>query len=190
VLDQIRNAGVKVEILPVPSTMDAVPQRIRDVASKLGVADAGTKLADQTSSEITSAKAGIPADKPKPRVAFLYLRSGTAMIGGTGSRADAMITAAGAIDAGTEAGVNGFKPITPEALATAKPDAILVLDGGFKAVGGIDGLLAVPGVAQTPAGAAKRVVSLEDQYVLGMGPRAGQALKELITKLYANSAGG
>lgn len=189
VLDQVRNAGVRVEIVPAPATLDAVPQRIRDVAGKVGAAEAGATLADKLSEEITAAKAAVPAGRPKPLVAFLYLRTGTALIGGVGSRADTMITAAGAVDAGTEAGIKGFKPITPEALATAKPDVILVLDGGLKAVGGVGGLLAVPGVAQTPAGAARRIVSLDDQYLLGLGPRAGQALKELIGKLHSGSGG-
>lgn len=189
VLDQIRSAGVKVTIVPAPTSLDAVPQRIREVAAAVGVGTAGATLADKAAAEITAAKASVPSGRPKSRVAFLYLRSGTAMIGGVGSRADAMITAAGGVDAGTEAGVQGFKPITPEALATAKPDVILVLDAGLKAVGGVDGLLAVPGVAQTPAGAARRVVSLDDQYLLGLGPRAGQALKDLIGKLYNGSGG-
>jgi iron complex transport system substrate-binding protein len=186
VIDQLKKAGVPVEILAAPSTVDAIPQRIRDVAAKLGVADAGKTLADRTQSDIDAAKASIPAGRPKLRVAFLYLRgTTTAMLGGVGTRADAMITAAGATDAGTEAGVQGYKPITPEALVTAKPDVILLLDGGLQSVGGVDGVLRLPGVAQTPAGAARRVVSLDDQYLLGLGPRGGAALKDLIAKLYA-----
>jgi iron complex transport system substrate-binding protein len=185
VIDQIKKAGVRVEILPTPTTVDAIPQRIRDVADKLGVADVGNALADRTRSELAAAKASIPAGGAKPRVAFLYLRgTTTAMLGGVGTRADAMISAAGAIDAGTEAGVKGYKPITPEALVTAKPDVILLLDGGLQSVGGVDGVLKLPGVAQTPAGAARRILSLDDQYLLGLGPRAGGALKDLIAKLY------
>jgi iron complex transport system substrate-binding protein len=186
VIDQLQKAGVRVEILPTPSTVDAIPQRIRDVAGKLGVTDTGNTLADRTQKEIDAAKASIPTGAPKLRVAFLYLRgTTTAMLGGVGTRADAMITAAGATDAGTEAGVQGYKPITPEALVTAKPDVILLLDGGLQSVGGVDGVLKLPGVAQTPAGASRRVVSLDDQYLLGLGPRGGAALKDLIAKLHA-----
>src|SRR5688572_1602375 len=102
VLDQLRNAGVKVEILPPPATVDAIPQRIRDVAAKLGVADTGKTLADRTAAELAAAKAAIPAGKAAPRVAFLYLRgTTTTMLGGAGSRADLMIKAAGAVDTGT-----------------------------------------------------------------------------------------
>jgi iron complex transport system substrate-binding protein len=186
VIEQLRTAGVKVEIVPAPSTVDDIPQRIQAVADKLGVADSGRTLAEKTAGEIDAAKATIPAGATPPRVAFLYLRGATtAMLGGIGSRADALIRAAGAVDAGTEAGVQGYKPITPEALATAKPDVILLLDGGLASVGGVDGVLKLPGVAQTPAGAAKRIVALDDQYLLGMGPRSGSALRDLVAKLYA-----
>jgi iron complex transport system substrate-binding protein len=185
VIEQVRKAGVRVEIVPAPATLDAAPQRIRQIADKLGASDAGKALADRTASEISAAKATIPAGKPPPRVAFLYVRGPTtAMLGGVGSRADTMITSAGAVDAGTEAGVRGYKPITPEALAAAKPDVLLLLDAGLGSVGGVDGLLKLPGVAQTPAGAAKRIVSLDDQYLLGLGPRSGAALADLVAKLY------
>jgi iron complex transport system substrate-binding protein len=185
VIEQVRKAGVRVEIVPAPATLHGAPQRIQQVADKLGAAGAGKALADRTASEISAAKATIPAGKSPPRVAFLYLRGPTtAMLGGVGSRADTMITSAGAVDAGTEAGVRGYKPITPEALAAAKPDVLLLLDAGLGSVGGVDGLLKLPGVAQTPAGAAKRIVSLDDQYLLGLGPRSGAALKDLVAKLY------
>lgn len=185
VLDQVKAAGVKVTIIDAPKTLADVPTRIQAVADALGVSAKGKELADATAKTIADAKAKVPSGGTKPRVAFLYVRGTTTqMIGGSGSRGDAMIQAAGAIDAGVEAGVQGFKPITPEALAAAKPDVLLLLDAGLASVGGVDGLLALPGVAQTPAGAGKRIVSLEDQYLLGLGPRAGDALKDLVAKLY------
>lgn len=185
VIDQIRKAGVTVEILDTPKTVDDIPARIQAVADKLGVSAKGRELAGKATSEIKAAKESIPANKPALRVAFLYVRGPTtAMLGGVGTRADAMITAAGATDAGTQAGVQGFKPITPEALVTAKPDVLLFLDAGLQSIGGVDGALKLPGVAQTPAGAARRIISLDDQYLLGLGPRGGNALKDLIAKLY------
>lgn len=186
VIDQVRAAGVGVEIIEVPSTLDDVPARIQQVADLLGVSDKGREVAKATAAEIEAATAAVPAGADRPRVAFLYVRgTTTAMLAGAGSRADLLLTAAGAIDAGTEAGVRGFVPITPEALAAANPDVLLLLDAGLASVGGIDGLLQLPGVAQTPAGAARRIISLDDQYLLGLGPRTGAALTDLVDRLYA-----
>ncbi len=80
--------------------------------------------------------------------------------------------------------MNGLKPLSPEALVTARPDALLLLTAGLESVGGVDGLLALPGVAQTPAGRTRRVLAYDDQYLLGMGPRVGQALMELVLGLH------
>ncbi len=46
------------------------------------------------------------------------------------------------------------------------------------------GLLQIPGIAQTAAGRNKRVLQYEDQYLLGMGPRTGQALLDLVKALH------
>ena len=48
------------------------------------------------------------------------------MIGGKDTRADTMIAAAGGRDAGSEIGIEGFRPITAESLVAAQPDVILV----------------------------------------------------------------
>jgi len=185
VIEQIRGAGVPVVIVPTTTTLEAVPGKIRDVATALGVAETGQRVAAQTQSEIDAAKALAAKATSKPRVAFLYLRGGsTQQIGGTGSSADALIIAAGGVDAGTTAGIRGFQPITAEALVTAQPDVLLLLTAGLESVGGRDGLLAIPGIAQTPAGQNRRILDYEDQYLLGLGPRAGQVLMELVKGIH------
>lgn len=185
VIAQLKSAGVKVEIVPSGDGVDAAAAKIRAVAKALGVEADGEKLATTVTAEIAAARTRAATAASKPRVAFLYLRGPqTLMIGGRGSRADAMITAAGGIDTGTEAGINGYAPLTAEALARAKPDVILVLSAGLSSVGGVDGLLKLPGVAQTPAGQAKKVLDYDDLYLLGIGPRTGKALQELITGLH------
>ncbi|HVQ91377.1 MAG TPA: ABC transporter substrate-binding protein [Mycobacteriales bacterium] len=185
VLEQIRSAGVRVEIVPVGTGVDGAATKIRAVAKLLGVEAAGEKLATDVSGAVDAARKRAATATDKPRVAFLYLRGPqTMMIGGRGSRADAMITAAGGVDTGTEAGINGYAQLTAEALAKAKPDVILVLTAGLKSVGGVDGLLKLPGVAQTPAGQARKIIDLDDLYLLGLGPRTGNALNDLVTALH------
>jgi iron complex transport system substrate-binding protein len=184
VIEQVKQAGVQVEILPVPAGVEEVPDRIRKVAAELGVAAKGEQLATQADHDIDAAKAAVAGSVGGKRVAFLYVRGqSTALISGKNTRAAAMLAAAGVTDAGVQAGIDGYKPITPEALAAAQPDVLLLLDAGLKSVGGIDGLLKLPGVAQTPAGAGRKVVTLEDSLLLNLGPRTGAALKELIAKV-------
>jgi iron complex transport system substrate-binding protein len=183
VIEQIRGAGVPVVIFKDITTLTGASDKITGVAAALGVPNRGKALVQTMSGEISAATTLAKTAKTEPVVAFLYLRGATTqMLMGAGSRADVLIAAANGVDAGVEAGVKGSVPITPEALVAAQPDVILVLSAGLQSVGGVDGLLQIPGVAQTPAGKNRAIVDLDDQYLLGLGPRTGQALMDL-TKL-------
>ncbi|WP_329386227.1 ABC transporter substrate-binding protein [Streptomyces sp. NBC_01351] len=191
-IQQIRDAGVPVLVVAPAKSLDDVPKRITTIAAALGVPQAGTELTQRTTDRITAARNNIPATTPKkPRVAFLYLR-GTAsvyLLGGSDSGVTSLLEAAGAIDTGKESGLGkDFTPITSEALAAAAPDAILVMSKGLESVGGVDGLVKIPGVAQTPAGMDRRVVTVDDGVLLNYGPRTDQVLTSLITQLYGKAA--
>ncbi|MFJ9596032.1 hemin ABC transporter substrate-binding protein [Streptomyces virginiae] len=191
-VQQIRDAGVPVLVVAPAKGLDDVPKRIDTVAAALGVKDAGTQLNQRTADRIAAARRNVPASTAEqPRVAFLYLR-GTAsvyLLGGSDSGAASLLEAAGAVDTGKESGLGkDFTPITSEALAAAAPDAILVMSKGLESVGGIDGLVKIPGVAQTPAGMDRRVVTVDDGVLLNYGPRTDQVLSSLITQLYGKGA--
>jgi iron complex transport system substrate-binding protein len=185
VIEQIRSIGVPVVIIKSTTSLDEVGTKIRAVARALGVPNRGDLVAKTTEQEIADAKALAAKATSQPKVMFLYLRGATVQhIMGKGSGADSLIVTAKGADVGADAGIQGSKPITPEALVAAQPDVYLVLTAGLQSVGGVDGLAAIPGIAQTPAGQAKRVIDMDDQYLLGLGPRAGLALMELVKKLH------
>jgi iron complex transport system substrate-binding protein len=153
--------------------------RTRAVAEAVGLP---ATAADAVIAEATRSSATPPTGTP-PRVAFLYLRGTSAvyLLGGQGSGADDLIAAAGGVDVGAESGLAAFVPLTPEALVAADPDTLLVMTKGLESVGGIDGLLTLPGVAQTAAGRDRRVIAVDDTLLLSFGPRTG----ELVTRLSA-----
>ncbi|MDV5145171.1 ABC transporter substrate-binding protein [Streptomyces sp. SBC-4] len=187
---QIRDAGIPLVVVKPAKDLADVGTRIDAVAAALGVRDSGTALKERTRERIDAVRKGIPAREEKPRVAFLYVRGSAAvyLLGGAESGASSLLEAAGAVDAGKESGLEkDFTPITSEALAQAAPDAILVMSKGLASVGGIDGLVKIPGVAQTPAGAAKRVVTVDDGVLLNYGPRTDQVLKSLVGQLYGET---
>jgi iron complex transport system substrate-binding protein len=156
------------------------------VAEARGVPNRGAALADEVDASIEAAQAEVPEDLEPPRVVLLYLRgTQVQMIGGADVGVAALFEAAGAVDAAAEAGITETTPITPEALVEAAPDVIVTTTAGLDSVGGIDGLLAIPSVAQTPAGETQNVVDFDDQYLLGGGPRSGDALSDLIAALYS-----
>ncbi|GHE29134.1 heme/hemin ABC transporter substrate-binding protein [Streptomyces cellulosae] len=186
-MDQIRAAGVPVLVVGAATGLDDVGPRIAAVAEALGVPSAGEELTRRTEERVAAVAESVPAGKEKPRVAFLYLRGSASvyLIGGKGSGATSLIEAAGAVDAGAESGLEkDFTTITSEALAEAAPDALLVMSKGLESVGGVDGLVKIPGIAQTPAGMDRRIVSVEDGVLLNYGPRTDQVLASVVEQLY------
>jgi len=182
---QLRSAGVTVVIIPEFKGLDAGPRKLRALGRALGVPKRGERLARQVESQIAIAKREVGSTGSRPKVAFLYVRgTQVQMIGGKGSGADAMIEAAGGRDVGASIGIDGFKQLTAESLVAAQPDVLLLLTAGLQSVGGVDGLLRIPGVAQTPAGRNRRVVHFDDLLLLGLGPRTGKALRLLIRGLH------
>ncbi len=186
-IDQIRDAGIPLVLFDPPKRMSDIDRRIGAVAAALGVRGAGAALAERTDRRIASARGELPASGRKPRVAFLYVRGSASvyLLGGRDSGAGSLLEAAGAVDAGKASGLTkDFTPITSEALAKAAPDAILVMTKGLESVGGIDGLLKLPGVAETPAGLDRRVVTVDDGVLLNYGPRTDQVLASLVEQLH------
>lgn len=188
-LEQIRAAGVPVVVFELPSDIAHIGPRVRAIAATVGLPAEGAALAQRIDTGIETAREAIPqeARETPPRMAFLYMRgqAGVYLMGGPGSGADSMISAAGGVDAGTAAGLTRpFTPITSEALVQAAPEVILMTSTGLDSVGGIEGLAEVPGMAQTPAGREGRVVTVEDGLLYGFGPRTPEVVSALIDDLY------
>ncbi|GAB4003738.1 hypothetical protein GCM10029992_46730 [Glycomyces albus] len=66
---------------------------------------------------------------------------------------------------------------------------ILVMDKGLESVGGLEGLLELPGVAQTPAGQDERIAHLPDGIMLNYGPRTGDVVADLASQLHPSGGG-
>ncbi|GGM18765.1 heme/hemin ABC transporter substrate-binding protein [Micromonospora yangpuensis] len=187
VLNQLRAAGIPVVLIEAEQTLAAVPAHIRAVAAALGVTTAGERLVTRVEAELAEAARSVPAGAPAPRIAFLYLRgtAGVYLIGGKGAGSDAMIVAAGGVDAGSAVGLAKFRPLTSEGLINAAPDVILVMSSGLASVGGVDGLLKLPGVGQTPAGQHRRIVDVDDGVLLAFGTRSGRVVQALARAVHS-----
>ncbi|QSB04143.1 heme/hemin ABC transporter substrate-binding protein [Natronoglycomyces albus] len=187
-LDQLRAAGATIATFDSVTDLAGINPRIDAIATALGVPQAGYDLIEHTDQRISSA-AATTGEGPPLRVAFLYLRGSASVyfLGGTNSGASDIIEAAGGIDAGKEAGLEGdFVPLTPEAMAAAQPDAFLTMTKGLDSVGGVDGLLQLAGVAQTPAGQNRRVAAIADGVLLNYGPRTADVITSLSAQIHGS----
>lgn len=182
-LDALSDLGIPVVVIERDPTLAGPAVKIRAVADALGVPAAGKELAAEVDADIAAATSDVTPGSG-PRVAVLYLRGDTVQhLFGAETTIGAVVEGIGAINVGAEIGISDTRQITTEALLAAAPDVLVVTTTGLESVGGIDGLLAIPGIAQTPAGAEQRVLAYEDQYLLGGGPRTGRLAAELATDL-------
>jgi iron complex transport system substrate-binding protein len=182
VLDQLRAAGVPVTIVQEGHGLRAAATKIRAVGRALALVDEAEALADRVQTRLDAVAAEGAAVRDRPRVALLYLRgANTQLLFGDDQGADTIADAVGATPAVRSAAT---VPLTPEALVAAQPDVLVVTTTGLESVGGIDGLLRIPGVAETPAGRARRVLAYDDQMLLGFGPRMADCLEQLLADLH------
>ena len=188
-IQQLRDAGIPVVILETQTTLPGIAVKIAQVAEILGVPEEGKALADRVTQEIADAQALAAQAQDQARVAFVYSRGPQQIfLFGQGMVTQALIEGANAIDTISESGVFAAVPLTPEALVTAAPDVIIVPASGVGALGGVDAIAALPGVAQTPAGQAGAILVYKDGFFLNFGPRTGEALQQLIIDLYPELA--
>lgn len=179
-LDDLRRLGYPLVIVPNPSTPTGAGQKIRAVAAALGSAEQGAALAESVDSAIAAASVPADADIARPRVLALYVRGTVAQVVlGESSNTHWLIEAAGGIDVGSEMGVLDSAPISAEAILAAAPDVLLIPAAGLDSVDGVDGLLDIGGLGQTPAGQRRQVLAYDDQLLLGNGPRTAQMLAQL-----------
>ncbi len=174
-IDTLRAASIKVVQTPEAWTVADIPAKVSAVATVIGAPTAGIQLNSAMASQpLSHLNAGT-------RIAFLYLRGGSAiyLIGGKGSGADSLISAIGGVDVGAEQLKNPFNALTSEEMITLNPEVILVMTKGLASTGGVAGLIALPGVAQTEAGMMKRIIAVDDSLLLSFGPRTPNLLQQL-----------
>ena len=176
-LDALAVAGIRVVKTPEAWTLSDLPAKVSAIANAIGAPASGTALSAAMNSSLST----LDAAERKSRVVFLYLRGGSSiyLIGGKGSGADSLITAIGAQDVGAATLANPFNAMTSELIASLNPDVILVMSKGLQSVGGLKGLVELPGIAQTDAGKNKRVIAVDDSLLLSFGPRTPDLLSKL-----------
>lgn len=176
----IKAAGITVIETPESWSLEDLPIKVRAVGAAIGAQAQAELLIQELNSSLK-----VSTVKSSPRVAFLYLRgtSSIYLIGGQGSGADSLLKAIGAVDVGAQSLARPYNTLTAESLAALNPDVILVMSKGLESVGGVQGLLKLPGVAQTKAGKNSAVIDVDDSLLLSFGPRTPSLVEVLAAAL-------
>ena len=91
-------------------------------------------------------------------------------------------------DIGAENLSQPFSAMSAEELIKLDPDVIVLMSKGLQSVGGVDGLIALPGVAQTRAGRERRVPTVDDSLLLSFGPRTPELVRLLRSNIMKAAA--
>ena len=181
-LAQIQAAGVRVARSTGGPSVDAVAGQMMDIARAVGRDAEGQALVDTLRAQVARAEALVPVGVPRPRAIYVQGQGGGALaLAGGGTNGDALLAMAGGENALT--GVTGYTPLTSEAIADAAPDVIVATARTVQVGGGPEAFLKRPGVAQTPAARAGRLVILDDR-LMNFGPTLGEAVLALVRGLY------
>jgi iron complex transport system substrate-binding protein len=179
----LRESGTPIADVPEAFTADAVVNKIAVIGKAAGAAERAQALAERVRAgfvALDAQRARLPARK---RVLFvLSTQNGRTMVGGRNSTADGIIALAGGINAA--AAVEGYKPMTDEAIINAAPDYILMMRHTAAHGSSADELFAAPAFSQTPAAKAKALIRMDGLYLLGFGPRTPDAARDLMGLLY------
>lgn len=181
VLEQLRAAGVKVEVVPATHDWAEVLAKLRMAGRATGKQAAAEALAQQLQQQWNDAQAEVARARSQPRALFILAHSGTPMVAGTGTAAHALLTMAGARNVVQQ--FAGYRPLTAEALAAAAPQVIVNTTQGVEAMGGVDAFWKRPELALTPAYARRALVAMDANHLLGFGPRLPSAVRQLHAQL-------
>ena len=180
---KLEKAGIRIVSISQSWNLAELVSKIEQIGTALGAPQSAVRLKSVLTESKTGNLVEASAAGKELKIAFLYLRgtSSIYLVGGKGSGADYLIEATGATDVGAQKLSKPFTPLTAETMAQLNPDLILVMIGGLESVGGVSGLVKLPGIAQTPAGKNRQVVAVDDSLLLSFGPRTPSLISELAT---------
>lgn len=179
-LEVLRAAGAPLALVPDGAGGAAAGRKVAAAAAALGV-DGGPLVA-ALAADWAALDAPLAGVAPVPALFVLSAARGAPLVSGRGTHADAMLAAAGARNVVTS--FAGYRPLSAETAAQLAPEVVVMMDHALAEAGGAEAVLRSPALAVTPAAASRRVVALEGSYMLGFGPRAAQARRDLARLLH------
>lgn len=183
----IENSGIPIIQIPESYDEEGVISKIMAIGKALSASDKAEQLADKVREDFHKAENITKSVQKRKRVMFvLSSNGGKILAAGNNTSADGMIKLAGADNALSN--MEGYKPVTDEAIIKASPEIIIMMQRHGTSPSAANDILTYPAIAATPAGNNKRLIKMEGLYLLGYGPRTGEAVLELTNAIYNNSA--
>ena len=177
VLEQLAKTGV--EVIGVPEEHDAagIVAKVECIARVIGEDPNAAKK------PLASVMAVLESVEPaQARVAMLFgLRQGVPMVAGAGTSGHGFLEMSGATNLFGD--LEGWKPVSLEAMAKQNPEMLVITERGLAASGGRDEVLAHPSIRLTRAGKTESLVAKDGMAMLGFGPRTLSTAADFVREL-------
>lgn len=185
-VDVLKKTSIPFIEVPERYDHEGILEKIRIVGKALGVDAKADALAAEIDAKLKAAEKQTASIKDRKRVLFvLSMQGGKILASGSDTAADGIIKLSGGVNAVD--GFSGYKQLSDEAVITARPDVILMMNNAGPAASD-DELFANPAILSTPAGAARKVIRMDGGYLLGFGPRTADVIHDLAASLYGGQA--
>jgi iron complex transport system substrate-binding protein len=180
VVEQLERLGVDMLLVPEEFTVDGIRAKVRCVADAVGRGPAGEALAASLVEGLAPRReepgAAVAPGAAPAGIVLLGLREGAPVAAGANTSGDGLLAMAGVRNLLT---FDGWKPVSVEAMAAARPEFIVIPERGVQMAGGLDALLEHPALRLTPAARERRVISMDGMAMLGFSPRTVDAAAQL-----------
>lgn len=183
-VDVLKKTSIPFIEVPERYDHEGILEKIHIVGRALGVGAKADALAVEIDAKLKATEKQTASIKERRRILFvLSMQGGKLLAAGSDTAADGIIKLSGGINAID--GFAGYKQLSDEAVITARPDVILMMNNAGPATAD-DELFSNPAVASTPAGAARTLIRMDGGYLLGFGPRTADAIHDLAVSLYGS----
>ncbi|HMV83773.1 MAG TPA: ABC transporter substrate-binding protein [Blastocatellia bacterium] len=184
IVESLQASGATIFRVANFDAIEDIQQNIRLIAQAIGEEARGDALVAQMNSELAAVRARIPVQSAPPRVLLFSLSGNTA---GAKTSFDAIVRAAGAVNVVAEKGMTGFPQISAEQIVEWQPDVIVIGAEAAKASDATARLYEHPVVATTAAARNRRIIALDNRYLLSVSQHITHAIAELAAKLYGET---
>lgn len=192
VVEQLKSLNIPMKTFEAKNdSVDGTKALIREMGAYFHKEARAEELCKTLDTQMAASLEAVKKYTDKPRVAVLhfgrasniYLVVGKGEGTGDGSAASRMIEWAGGEMAITAGRMQRME--SPETVAQANPDVILVTDYGFDRLGSpIDEIKALPGVATSNAAKNNRIYRVEEHQLMYFGPRSGENIEKVAAVIH------
>jgi iron complex transport system substrate-binding protein len=187
VVKTLKTTSIPYVEVPDGYAADDIADKVRLIARVIGAETEGDRVVRQIEADFAAlAERRAKIKQPLRALFVLAIQNGRVTVGGQSTSADAILRLAGAEN--VAAAVTGFRPLPNEAIVELAPEVVVGMRRTDSGAHDAEQLFAIKGFESTPAGINRRIVVMDGLYLLGFGPRAPAAARDLLGKLYPDLA--